>query len=113
MVPGQWQAGQVRAEAQIGLLISALCVILAAVVERSVRFGLKVTAAALLVVSLGYLAAVPFPVAQAGWNNQAVSLALTLTAVALVSAVGLWFLRDTAQQTVAADRREDAAPAER
>jgi hypothetical protein len=109
VVPGQWLSGQFRGEALIGSAVSFLCVLLAAVVARSVLFGLKAFLSALLMASLGYFAVVPFSVAQVGWNNRALGLVVALVVVVAVATLGLWRLRGTAQQAHARDVRNARA----
>lgn len=110
VVPGQWQSGQIRAEAQIGVLLSFLCVAFAAVAARSVTFGLKTFLSTLLMVGLGYLVTIPWAVAPADWNRRVSILLVLLFVVAVASGFGLWRLRLSAQQAVQPDRRENAAP---
>lgn len=105
LVPAQWLSGQVRVEAQIGSLVSLLCVILAALAARSVIFGLKVLFSTLLVASLGYLAVVLFAASGAGWNGRVAVLVGGLVVVAAATGVVLWRLRRAApQQCVQASR---------
>jgi hypothetical protein len=110
VVPSQWQSGQIRLEGQIGVLLSLLCLALAAAAARSITFALKTFLSTLLMVSLGYLAMIPFVVPPTNWNTRASVLAVSLSAVAVASAFGLWRLRRSTQQSVQFDCREDAAP---
>jgi hypothetical protein len=109
VVPSQWLSGQLRVEAQIGTFFSFLCVLLAAAAARSVPFGLKVFLSALLLVSLGYLAVVPFVVAEVGWNSRAAALVGALVVVVMAASLGLWRLREAAQQAHARDVRNARA----
>lgn len=109
VVPGQWLSGHLREEAQIGVVVSFFCVLLASVAARSALFGLKVLLSALLIASLGYLVVVPFAVAQAGWSNRASAVVVTLAVVVVVAALDLWRLRSAAQQAHARDVRNARA----
>lgn len=113
VVPDQWLSGAVRSEAVIGTLVSAGCVIAAAILAVSIKPAVVVVAQLLFVGGAAYLALVPFVAAEVGWQYwQRLALFSAVSATAVFA--GWYALRrlrhHAAQQCTQHGRAEDGAP---
>jgi hypothetical protein len=66
VIPDQWLRGHVRIEATVGTVVSALCVVIAAILERSARRVLTIVLAVVATASAGYAAILVMEVAKSG-----------------------------------------------
>ena len=106
VIPGQWASGTIRWEAEIGIAVSAVCVLVATLLALSIKPAVIVAAQLLLFGGAGYLAVVPFVAAEVGllhWQR----IGLFALASAAAAFVGWYVLRRLmhhgAQPTVQAD----------